>query len=78
MQDKQKLNDQQHKSRKKTTSNPMQCHNCGNSVNGSIIKHKSSSPACNSKCHNCQITGHFTKFCKNKDIKKIEQPHKKS
>ena len=42
-------------------------------MNGSIIKHKSSCPARNSKCYNCQITGHFTKFCKNKDIKKIEQ-----
>ena len=66
MQDREKLNDQQHKNRKKSTSNPIQCYNCSNSVNGSINKPKSSCPACNT--NNCQITGHFTKFCKNKDI----------
>ena len=47
-------------------------------MNGSIIKHKSSCPARNTKCHNCQITGHFTKFCKNKNIKKVEQPDTES
>ena len=72
MKDRQKLNDQQHKSRKKSTDNT-QCYNCSNNVNGSIIKHKSSCLAHNSKCYNCQITGHFTKFCKNKGIEKVEQ-----
>ena len=75
MQDRQNLNDQQHKRTKKSTSNPMQCYNCGNNLNNSIIKHKSSCLARNSKCYNCQITLHFRKFCKNKDIKKIEQQH---
>ena len=40
MQDRQKLNNQQQKSRKKSTGNT-QCYNCGNNANGSIIKHKS-------------------------------------
>ena len=79
MQDRQNLNDQQHKRRKKlTSSNPIQCYNCGNNVNGAIIKHKSSCPACNTKCYNCHITGHFRRLCKNKDTKKIEQPDKES
>ena len=77
MRDRQKLKDQQHKSRKKSTGNT-QCYNCDNNVNGSIIKHKSSCPARNIKCYNCHITGHFTKLCKNKDIKKVEQPDTES
>ena len=47
-------------------------------MNGSIIQHKSSCPARNTKCYSYQITGHFTKFCKNKDIKKVEQPNTES
>ena len=53
-------------------------------MNGSIIKRKSSCPAHNSKCHNCQIAGHFTtskdmKTSKSqKGIKKIEQSDKES
>ena len=58
-----------------TSNNPIQCYNCSNNVNGSIIKHKSSCPAPNTKCYNCQITGHFMKFCKNKNI---EQPDTES
>ena len=73
MRDRQKLNDQQHKGRKKSAGNT-QCYNCSNNVNGSIIKHKSSCSEHNTKCYNCQITGHFIKFWKSKDIKKVEQP----
>ena len=73
MQDRQKLNNQQQKSRKKSTGNT-QCYNCGNNANGSIIKHKKLCPARNAKCYNCQITGHFTTFHKKKDIKTVEQP----
>ena len=51
----------------------LQLWNCGNNVNGSIIKHKSSFSANKSKCQNCQTTGHFTKCCKNNDIKMIER-----
>ena len=47
-------------------------------MNGSIIQHKSSCPARNTKCYSYQITEHFTKFCKNKDIKKVEQPNTES
>lgn len=68
-----KSSDLQQRGRKTPNSNPMQCYNFGNNVKGSIIKHKSSWPARNSKCYNCQLTGHFSKLCKSKNIKKVEQ-----
>ena len=41
---------------------PRVCYNCGNTVNGSIIKHlKELCPARNIECSKCFNTGHFAK-----------------
>ena len=63
-----KSSESQQRGRKTANNNTVQCYNCGNNVKGSIIKRTSSCPAHNSKCYNCQLTGHFCKLCESKDI----------
>ena len=42
----------------------IKCFNCGNSIKGSIAKHKEACPAQSSKCSKCGKIGHFPQVCR--------------
>ena len=53
---------------------PYVCYHCGNTVNGSIIKHINDlCPSCNLECSKCEKLGHFAKCCKDKPVREISK-----
>ena len=58
---------------------PITCYNCGNSVSGSIIRHKEQCPAKSSKCNKCGKYGHFAKVCKSgKELRSLKDQDEES
>ena len=62
----------QGKSKDDKEKKSIKCFNCGNKIDGSIMKHKTKCPAKSTTCKKCNKVGHFATVCKNKDVKQIQ------